>query len=238
MDELQHYGVLGMKWGVRRSKTGYQSTSVKSWLARKKNDKVDAGFKDWQDNTKKRDKAIELGKKAIAAQLAYEKNKSDKSLKSEYKKSSADYKKALGENTTYRKGVVRQEVGKDAARKHLSYSKELKKRLAKDPSNKALQKELNETMSKYDVEREKARRAVEVGSKRSRRIASIKRGLTMSVKTVAGAGTVAAGTYAVNRYLNSHNTTINGKRVVLGKETISSVVDYAKKIKELFGYAY
>ena len=60
----------------------------------------------------------------------------------------------------------------------------------------------------------------------------------MSAKAAVAAGTIAAGTYAVNRYLNSHNVTLNGKQVTLGRETVSSVVDYAKKIKDLLGYAY
>lgn len=35
-----HYGVPGMKWGVR--KKDYSSTSVRAAMARRQNDKVDA----------------------------------------------------------------------------------------------------------------------------------------------------------------------------------------------------
>lgn len=236
--ELYHFGVKGMKWGVRRSKTGYRSTGLKAARARRANDKVDASFKDWQDNAKKKTNAIELGKKATSAKLAYESDKSNGDLKSAYKQANREYKKALGENTTYRKGAVRQEVGRDRARKYLSEAKAVKKQLTADPSNKELQKKYNRLMSEYDIERASARRAAEVGSKRSQKKAAIKRTCTMTVKTAATAAAVSAGIYGVNRYLNNHNVTLNGKRVNIGSSTVSGLASLIKKGKNAFGYVY
>lgn len=239
--ELYHWGVKGMKWGVRKDRktnVGYKSTSVKSALSRRSNEKVDKSFKEWNDNTKKRDNAIELGKKASAAKRAYENDRSNKALKSAYKEANKQYKKALSENTTYRKGVVRQEVGRDASRKYLSDAKKVKKQLAADPSNKALQKKYNDLMSKHDVERANARRATEVSAKRSQIKANIKRKMTMTAKAAAGTAAVAAGAYAANRYLNSHNVTINGKRVQLGAQNVQDVVNAAKKARDLMDFFY
>ena len=233
-NELYHFGVKGMRWGHR--KNNYRSTSVRSAIARRENNKVDKGFKDWNENAKKRDNAIELGKKANASRRAYENDKSNKSLKSDYKQDNKAYKKALRQNTTYRKGVVKQEVGKDISRKYLSDAKKVKKQLDADPTNKQLKKKYNDLMSKHDVERAKARKAVEKANKRSRKKAAIKRGMTMSVKAAGATAACAAGAYAVNRYLDNHNVTINGRRVQLKAQNISDIVGKAKKVKDFLGY--
>ena len=247
--ELYHFGVKGMKWGVRRyqNKDGssikpktkqYRSTSLKSAIAKRKNQKVDEGFKNWKENAKKRDSAIELGKKATAAKRAYENDKSNDALKSAYKEANKAYKKALRENTTYRKGVVKQEVGRDAARKYLSEAKKLKKQMDADPTNKTLQKKYNELMSKYDIERANARRATEVSAARMRKVASIKRGMTMTVKMAAGTAAVAAGAYAVNRYLSNHDVTLNGNSLRINSSQIRNAANIGKRILGARNYFY
>lgn len=234
--ELYHFGVKGMKWGRRKS--NYRSTGVRSAMARRSNEKVDKSFKDWKENANKRDNAIDLGKKANVAKIAYERDRSDKTLKTAYKSANKEYKKALNDNTTYRKGVVRKEVGQDISRKYLSEAKKVKKQLDKDPSNKQLKKKYDQLMSKHDVERAKARKAVDVSAKRMRKKAAIKRGMTMTVKAAATTAAVSAGTYAVNRYLNNHQVTLNGKRVNLGAQNVNDVLNMAKKAQNIMGYFY
>ena len=239
--ELYHYGVKGMKWGVRKDRSSgpsYRSTGIRSALARRANEKVDEGFKDWNENSKKKSNAVDLGKKATAAKLAYERDKSDKGLKTAYKQANKEYKKALSENTAYRKGVIRKEVGQDASRKYLSEAKKVKKQLTADPNNKQLQKKYNELMSKHDVERANARRAVYVGTKRSRRIASIKRSMTMTTKAVATTAVVTVGLSAVNKYMENHDTTLNGKRVSFSAKNVADVASVANTVRDLMGYFY
>lgn len=233
-DELYHYGVLGMKWGHR--KASYSSTGIRSALARRSNEKVDAGFKNWDENTKKKTNAIELGKKANLSKRAYESNKSDKALKTQYKQDSKAYKKALKGNTTYRKGQIKKEVGSDLSRKYLSDAKKVKKQLDVDPTNKQLQKQYNKLMSKHDIERANARRAPEVAAKRSQKKAAIKRGMTMTVKAAATSAAIAGGTYAVNKYLGNHQVTLNGNSVRFSSQNVSDLMNTAKKVKNFMGY--
>ena len=150
---LMHYGIPGTKWGVR--KKDYSSTSVRAAMARRQNDKVDAGFKNWNDNSKKKANAIDLGKEMNTNRMAYESNR-NKKTKAAYKSSKKAYKKALRKNTTYRKGAIRGEVGKDASRKYLSAAKKVKKQLDADPNNKQLKRQYSDLMSKHDLKRGKA----------------------------------------------------------------------------------
>ena len=227
-DELYHYGVLGMKWGKRKS--NYHSTSVRSAIARKKNQKVDEGFNEWKENAKKRSDAIDLGKKANASKMAYENNRSDKNLKKQYKTDKKAYKKALSKNTTYRKGQVRKETGSDLSRKYLSEAKKVKKQLTSDPSNKQLKKRYNELMSKHDIERAKARKAEQVAANRSRKKASMKRAMTMTVKAAAGTAAVAVGVAATNAVLSKYNVQLNGRPISINSEQVKRVVKFGKKV--------
>ena len=223
-DYLRHYGIPGMKWGVR--KKDYSSTSVRAAMARRQNDKVDAGFKNWNDNSKKKANAIDLGKEMNANRMAYESNR-NKQTKAAYKSSKKAYKKALRKNTTYRKGAIRGEVGKDASRKYLSAAKKVKKQLDADPNNKQLKRQYSELMSKHDIERAKARKAPEVGANRSRKIAAVKRGLTMSAKAAATTAAVGGGLYLANKY-GILNTQISS----------DDVIRYDKVGKKILTYVY
>ena len=235
-DELYHYGILGMKWGHR--KNNYSSTGIRSFIARKQNEKVDAGFKKWKQNTEKKADAIELGKKANTAKRLYENDKKNKQLKSDYKNAKKEYKKAYKSNTTYRKGQIRKEVGSDLSRKYLSSAKKIKKELNNNPNNKQLQKQYNSLMSKHDIERAKARKAPEVAQKRSTAKANIKRAMTNTLKAAVAAGTVYAGYKITNKYLENHDVRLNGKRVNISKENLSKAAEYIKKGRNFISYMY
>ena len=246
-NSLQHHGIKGQKWGVRRyqnvdgtltskGKKRYRSTGLKAAIARHQNEKVDAGFKKWKENSEKKADAIELGKKANAAQIAWEKDKSNKDLEKEYRSANKEYKKALKDNTTYRKGDIKKQVGQDIARKHLTEAKRVKKQLDADPTNKQLQKTYDELMSKHDIERASARRAPELAANRSKLKASIKRSMTMTAKAAAMTATVTVGLAATNAYLNKHDVTLNGSPIRFTNSTVDTFNSVVRLGKDLFKY--
>lgn len=222
--ELYHYGVKGMRWGVRK--------------ARRENEKIDKSFKNWNTNAKNKANAIDLGKKANSARMDYERDSQNKDKKRAYKQANREYKQALRTNTTYRKGAIRGEVGKDMSRKYLSEAKAIKKQLNADPNNKVLQKQYKYLSDQHQYERAKARKAPEVGAKRSARKAALKRKMTMTVKSVATAAAVAVGVAAVNKALNSHNVTLNGKPVSLGTKNVNDIASLIKMGKTIMGFFY
>ena len=222
--ELYHYGVKGMRWGVRK--------------ARRENEKIDKSFKNWNTNAKNKANAIDLGKKANSARMDYERDSKNIDKKKAYKQANREYKQALRTNTTYRKGAIRGEVGKDMSRKYLSEAKTIKKQLNADPNNKELQKQYKYLSDQHQYERAKARKAPEVGAKRSARKAALKRKMTMTVKAVATAAAVAVGVAAVNKVLNSNNVTLNGKRVSLSAQNVSDIGKLIKTGKTIMGFFY
>ena len=222
--ELYHYGVKGMRWGVRR--------------ARRENEKIDKSFKNWNTNAKNKANAIDLGKKANSARMDYERDSQNKDKKKAYKQANREYKQALRTNTTYRKGAIRGEVGKDMSRKYLSEAKAIKKQLNADPNNKVLQKQYKYLSDQHQYERAKARKAPEVGAKRSAKQAALKRKMTMTVKAVATAAAVAVGIAAVNKVLNNNNVTLNGKRVSLSAQNVSDIGKLIKTGKTIMGFLY
>lgn len=198
-DYLIHYGVKGMKWGVRKD---YRSTSIRSAIARRQNAKIDKSFKKWETGASNRDTAIDLGKKKNQSQIAYETDRKNKEKKAQYKADNKAYKKALNKNTTYRKGTVRQEVGKDLSRKYMSEAKRAQK--AGD------QKSYSKMMNRHDIERAKARKAQAVGSRRSSYKAGIKRSMTIAVKTAITGAAIAGGV----KYAQSKGYNISMAQVV------------------------
>ena len=219
-------------------KRRYQSTGIRAAIARHQNKKVDDSFKKWKENSQKRADAIELGKKKNAAQREYENDKTNKNNKQIYKEAKKAYKDAYKGNTTYRKGQIRKEVGSDLSRRYLSAARKIKKELDKNPNDKQLQKKYNNLMSKHDIERAKARKAPEVAAKRSARKASVKRAMTMSIKVAAGTAAVAAGTYAVNKYLRNHDVRLNGNPIRIKTNNVRTASEWIKKGKDIFKYMY
>lgn len=222
--ELYHYGVKGMRWGVRK--------------ARRENEKIDKSFKNWNTNAKNKANAIDLGKKANSARMEYERDSKNQDKKKAYKQANKEYKQALRTNTTYRKGAIRGEVGKDMSRKYLSEAKTIKKQLNADPNNKELQKQYKYLSDQHQYERAKARKAPEVGAKRSARKAALKRKMTMTVKSVATAAAVAVGVATVNKILRSNNVTLNGKPVSFGSKNVNDIASLIKMGKTIMGFFY
>lgn len=214
-DYIYHHGVKGMKWGHRKDK--YKSHGIRATIARKQNEKVDKSFKKWNENSKKKANAIELGKKRNLSKIASEKNKNDKAAKKQYKQDNKAYKKALRSNTTYRKGAIKGEVGKDLSRKYMSEAKKAKKLGDQDSYSRF--------MSKHDVERAKARRAPSVGAKRSQAKANVKRATTIAVKTAIGSAAVAGGVYFANK---------NGMNISISQ--VNKAANIIKKGKNILGF--
>ena len=189
-NELYHYGMPRRsgryKWGSgknpykhEKNRKAYISLSPSAIRARRANRKVDKSFQKWREGSAKRDTAISLGKTANEKRIQYERDK-NKVTKKEYKEANKEYKSALRKNTAYRKGSVRQEVGRDMSRKYLKEAKMYGK-----GSTKKDRLAYNKYMVKHDKERAKARIAQEVGQARSNKKAATKRAFKIGMKTAA-----------------------------------------------------
>ena len=180
----------------------------------------------------------ELGKKANAARMDYERDSKNKQLRRAYKDANTNYKRALRTNTTYRKGAIRGDVGKDMASKYLSESKRIQKQLKADPNNKQLQKQYKYLSDQHQYERAKARKAPGVGERRSRRKAAIKRTMTMTVKTACTTAAIGVGISAANKYLDKHGVTLNGKAIRVGDAFVNMLGEKIAVGKAIFDMFY
>lgn len=231
-DELYHYGMPRRsgryKWGSGKnpfhhgSDGGRKKHNVKSlnpsvMMARRRNMKVDKSFDEWKKGAAARDKAIASGKKRNELKIAYQKNPSDKDLKKQYKEANTQYKKDLRANTSYRKGTVRQDVGRDMARKHLS--------AAKKADN---DRDYKKHMKQYEVERAKAGRAQQVGASRSSRKAALKRSLKTSMKVAAGTAVTAAALREVSKH----------KDINISSQDVARAAEMFRKAQRMRSFMY
>ena len=200
-NELYHHGIKGQKWGVRRyqnedgsltnagKKRRQISLNPKVIKAQIENRKVKKSFENWKKSDAARDKAIALGKDRNDKALEYELNR-NKDTRKAYKEANKAYKSATKKNTLYRRGVVKETIGRDLASKYQTAAKR-----SSDTDT------YNRLMNKHDTELASARKALPKAKKQSQRVASLKRAKTMALKSIAGTAVVAAGVYATNKIL-------------------------------------